>query len=222
MHVPMQRVSEIQGEEDCPPLVTIPSTESTSTEAFAPEDPAGFVASTLALSASDDTARPDAPAASTASPIVSAAPAASPGFVVPSTPVLPMSGDFDVHPCEVSYITDTHMDRTLPAQLFADTGSNINCMSPALFDALCHNWQIDTFTVPMVDIYIRHADNVTHHCSCHALELHIRLLAGAHPLSFRALVYVRDTGYDVLIGNPTLRATGLKAFFANPSAGGIL
>ena len=48
-------------------------------------------------------------------------------------------------------------------------------------------------------------------------QLLVRVLAGDQHIVFRLPVYVRDTGYDLLLGNPALRETGLKAFFAHPA-----
>ena len=48
-------------------------------------------------------------------------------------------------------------------------------------------------------------------------QLLVRVLAGDQRIVFRLPVYVRDTGYDLLLGNPALRETGLKSFFADPA-----
>ena len=60
-------------------------------------------------------------------------------------------------------------------------------------------------------------DNLVQRCSLQMYQLLVRVLAGDQRIVFRLPVYVRDTGYDLLLGNPALRETGLKSFFADPA-----
>ena len=124
--------------------------------------------------------------------------------------------EFDELDCEFTDVTDQAFVYSLPARIFGDSGSNIDCISPVKFEQLCNTRHFDPSIFPFVPLSIKLANNEEERVTLQCLGINIRLVAGSRPIHFRCIVYVRDTGYDIVLSNTTLRQTGLKSFFANP------